>query len=985
MRAQLLTLTFWVAFLFPAVAQVAISTSFESSQNYSAGTIHNQNGWRVNNGNGTVTSTTVKTGSQALTLSAANTALFVEFVPYSGMVPGLQTEVYADFWVKPVAFLTKGIAIGGYDQYAGSSKRVFVVEFTENNLIKAYTGSTGTNIGAWVANQWVRISVKVDFLTEKYKVAIDGVVLSTDFNFREAYTPTASGTRVAGVKELHSLRFNHTADTQVATSEAVVDDLYLGTNPIPDVNFGGASTIRTITVTQPAFGTITLAPARATYNVGDQVTATLTLPQGYQNNGWTGSLTGTALVQTFTVTSNMAISANTGINPTNPPALYNVSVTQPANGTITLSPAAANGQYYAGTSVTATITPESCYQFTGWTGALSGTQTSQTFTVTANASLGATIAVNTTPSVKRVVASVADFRSALAAMNPGDTLEVANGTYNLGSANITRSGCQQRPIVIRARNQGLAVLSGNTTLTFESVQHIRLEGFAVRSASVGTGIKLLNSSRITIARNAFALTETSSCNWIYIGDTFGSTAPLKSGGNVMEYNSFDGKTMTGKYVVFDGTATQQSQHDTIRYNLFKNNGPRAVNEQESIRVGVSGLSPSSGFTVIEHNLFQACDGDPEIVSIKSCDNIVRFNTFQRSLGTVTLRQGRRNVVEGNYFFGEGKTGTFNGSTIGCGGIRVYGKDHLIFNNYMQGLTGSRFDAGITITNGDVDNSTTSLSSHNLPENVTIAFNTLVNNRSNIEIGFTNNGGYPLAPLNCVLANNVVVENTSAIVLSYGASSLAGVAFANNLMYPTGTASVGIPATAAQIRTINPLLMQPSCVGPNCTQSLAYSVLRLAPQSPAIDAATGTFSFVSRDFENQSRTVLKDVGADEFNGSGVVNQGPLDERHVGPDAVAYRYEVAYPVVSAAASANLGQNISLYPNPATADFTVYFSSAPANGTVLRVFTATGKLLKVVPAGPKPPFTVSVESLPAGMYYVRIEEPGKTARTRPLVVIK
>jgi hypothetical protein len=91
-----------------------------------------------------------------------------------------------------------------------------------------------------------------------------------------------------------------------------------------------------------------------------------------------------------------------------------------------------------------------------------------------------------------------------------------------------------------------------------------------------------------------------------------------------------------------------------------------------------------------------------------------------------------------------------------------------------------------------------------------------------------------------------------------------------------------------------------------------------------------------------------------------------------------------VVSSAASANLGKNITLYPNPATADFTVHFSSAPAKGTVLRVFTATGKLLKVVLAG-QPSLTVSVESMPAGMYYVLIEEPGKAARMRPLVVIK
>ena len=126
--------------------------------------------------------------------------------------------------------------------------------------------------------------------------------------------------------------------------------------------------------------------------------------------------------------------------------------------------------------------------------------------------------------------------------------------------------------------------------------------------------------------------------------------------------------------MLDGNIDQQSQHDTISYNIFKNNGPRAANEKESIRVGVSTLTRSSGYTVIEHNLFEDCDGDPEIVSIKSCDNIVRFNTFRRCLGTLSFRQGVRNTAEGNYFFGEGKTGTFTNNgvtgTIGCGGMRV---------------------------------------------------------------------------------------------------------------------------------------------------------------------------------------------------------------------------------------------------------------------------------------------------------------------------
>ncbi|RZK44838.1 MAG: hypothetical protein EOO94_04870, partial [Pedobacter sp.] len=359
-------------------------------------------------------------------------------------------------------------------------------------------------------------------------------------------------------------------------------------------------------------------------------------------------------------------------------------------------------------------------------------------------------------------------------MNPGDTLELDNGTYDLSSVTVTRSGCELRPILIMAKNKGQVILNGATTFVFRNMEYTTLKGFKFRSSNIGTGIKLENCKKFRVTENDFSYTESSSCTWVYIGDTYASPIPIRSGYNRVDHNLFDGKTQAGNYIRMDGNINQQSQYDTIDHNHFKNNGPRADNEKESIRVGVSTLSKSSGFTTIEYNLFEDCDGDPEVVSIKSCDNTIRFNTFVRCLGTLCLRQGFRSTAEGNYFFGDNKTGTFNGGTIGAGGIRVYGKDHKIINNYFSGLTGSKWDAAITITNGDVNNNSTSVAEHYLPENLIVAHNTLVNNKSNIEIGFTNNGNYPLRPINCLIADNVVIENTTPIITVHNAAALNGV-------------------------------------------------------------------------------------------------------------------------------------------------------------------------------------------------------------------
>ncbi len=909
MKKLLFTLLCLTCALLSTQAQTVINTSFETTGTpaYTAIDLNAQNGWTVTNlkGTGTVTTNFANAGTQSIRFNASGTALLSNYTYASGSVPGISTDLYMDIYVKPIAYTTKGFSINGDDLYGGSTKRIFLVEFTTDNKIKI-NGSSSAIVGSWVANTWVRISIKVDFSAEKYYVAVNGVVqpvasgsATTAFSFREAYTPTTSGTRVATTKEFHGLRFNHGGDSDVGTTDTYIDDLYVGTTAIAGITFPASSVARTITVTQPDYGNITLSPVKATYNVGETVTATLTLPTGYKNNGWSGALSGTDLTKTITVANNITIGADVIVDTANPPAEFSVTLTQPTNGVISLTPApnATAGKYYEGTEVTATVSYEACYQFDSWTGGtLTGNENNKKITLVNNINIGATISENSATATQRVVSTVAQFKTAMTDMNPGDEVILEDGNYSIGSLTIRNSGCATKPIIIRARNQGMAIITGSTSLTFESVNYITFQGFEFRSSGISTGIKLQNSSHITITKNNFAIVETQNCNWIYIGDTFGSLDPIKSGYNLINNNSFDGKTYPGKYIIIDGTATQQSQYDVISHNVFKNNGPRAENEKESIRVGWSNISMSSGFTTIEHNLFEDCDGDPEVVSIKSSDNIVRYNTFKKCLGTLSLRHGNRTIVEGNYFFGEGKTAQFTSggstSTIGCGGIRVYGKDHKIYNNYFEGLTGEKWDAAITITNGDVINSNASLNSHHLPENLEVTFNTLVNNKSDIEIGFNNNNNYLKAPINCLIANNIVVNNTNPIVKSYSTTSFAGVSFANNIFYPTGTATIGETFTTAQVQNIDPQLFKPACTGVNCELSAPAKVSRLSSTSPAIDAGNGTYAYVITDAELTTRTGTKDIGAHEYSGAKTITTSALDLINVGPNASPVSYSYNY---------------------------------------------------------------------------------------------
>jgi len=298
-----------------------------------------------------------------------------------------------------------------------------------------------------------------------------------------------------------------------------------------------------------------------------------------------------------------------------------------------------------------------------------------------------------------------DLADAVNSSNNGGTFIVTNGTYNDFESSFEVIGTADNPVVIKAETVGGVTLTGESHFVFKKSAFVTLEGFIFDGKGEDTLVKLEGCNNIRITRNVFELETTESIKWVFIGgfwsdNTYPFTYP--SHDNRVDHNIFQNKKTPGHYITIDGSHDDtgsdevyyQSQNDRIDYNYFRNNGPRATNEQESIRIGWSEMSLSSGYTIVEHNLFEDCDGDPEIVSVKSCDNIIRHNTFTGSYGTLSLRHGNRNLVEGNYFFGNEKPiGTSPaGSTIYTGGIRIYGTDHLIINNYMEGLNGTRWDA-----------------------------------------------------------------------------------------------------------------------------------------------------------------------------------------------------------------------------------------------------------------------------------------------------
>ena len=562
-----------------------------------------------------------------------------------------------------------------------------------------------------------------------------------------------------------------------------------------------------------------------------------------------------------------------------------------------------------------------------------------------------------------------DLTEAVNASN-GGVFIVENGTYNDFEATFEVIGTANNPVIIRAETTGAVVLTGESHFVIRKSAHVTLEGFVFDGQGEDTLVKLEGSHDIRITRNVFELKTTESIKWVFIGGVFNDNIfPFEypSHHNRIDHNIFQNKETPGHYITIDGSFDDtgseevyyQSQYDVIDHNYFKNNAPRAVNEQESIRIGWSEMSQSSGFTTVEHNLFEDCDGDPEIISVKSCDNLIRHNTFRRSYGTLSLRHGNRNTVEGNYFFGADKpTGTSpTGSDLYTGGIRIYGTDHLIINNYMEGLNGTRWDAPITLTLGDaIEGQSSNLTKHFRAERVTIAFNTLVNNSHGVEIGYDNNDNYSKDLKDITIANNLITGSENSLVEIVDTDNDQGdnITWKNNLLYPTEDATLLSGATLTsfdsdEVINENPYLELDSSI----------NVWKTTATTPLYQNTLNIDS-INEDIDGQERPLLSNPGADYYSLESI-RYVPLTPNDVGPNANEDS--------TTSASQNL-QSTALLVYPIPTNSLLHLKNIHPNAHQIELLHSDGKIMltRQIEYNIKET-SVNVSELPSGIYFLKV----------------
>jgi poly(beta-D-mannuronate) lyase len=440
-------------------------------------------------------------------------------------------------------------------------------------------------------------------------------------------------------------------------------------------------------------------------------------------------------------------------------------------------------------------------------------------------------------------------------LKAGDVVIMANGTWNGQNVSLRGEGTEDAPITLRAETQGDVILAGSSSLKMTG-KYLVVDGLSfIGDGEVqdmdedvitfsGSNIRLTN----TIIKNYNPSSESTEYKWVSI---YGKN-------HRVDHCQFEGKNHEGALMVIWIKSGGDNNYHQIDHNYFSDIPVfSGGNGAEAIRIGTSDYSMKDSYTTVEYNLFENCDGEIEIISNKSCENIYRYNTFLHSAGCMTLRHGNRCQVYGNYFFGD--------LSKSSGGIRIIGEDHKVYNNYLQDLMKDEFRAAISITNG-VPNSP--LNRYYQVKNAKIVNNTVVNCKYPICVGAGADSELSLSPLDCTIANNVIVEYNSAIqrAIDYVSDPI-NMTYENNMIY-VAIAKRG-DYTGTGITYIDPLL------------SNETDFYRPTSSSPVIAAGVSSFDFLTHDIDGQSRASGNDVGCDQISNESIANK-PLSSEDIGTE-------------------------------------------------------------------------------------------------------
>ncbi|HEU5166859.1 MAG TPA: polysaccharide lyase 6 family protein, partial [Chitinophagaceae bacterium] len=294
-----------------------------------------------------------------------------------------------------------------------------------------------------------------------------------------------------------------------------------------------------------------------------------------------------------------------------------------------------------------------------------------------------------------IVKNLDELNAANKKARPGDIIILQNGEWKNITIKLNCIGTKKNPITFKSQAAGNVLITGNSKLKLGG-DFIIIDGLYFTNGYAGDDAvisfqldnkQLANNCRVTNTaiddfNNPKRMDEN---NWVLF---YGKN-------NRLDHCSFKNKKNMGVLlaVVLDDERSRENFH-SIDHNYFGRRPPLASNGGEIIRVGVSQHCQFNSNTKIKNNFFEYCDGETEIISVKSCSNVVEENVFKECQGSVVLRHGDNNLVKGNYFLGNDKAAS--------GGVRVINKGQKVINNIFYKCRGVDFRSPLAVMNGIIN-------------------------------------------------------------------------------------------------------------------------------------------------------------------------------------------------------------------------------------------------------------------------------------------
>ncbi|MGB0837229.1 MAG: chondroitinase-B domain-containing protein [Flavobacteriaceae bacterium] len=327
------------------------------------------------------------------------------------------------------------------------------------------------------------------------------------------------------------------------------------------------------------------------------------------------------------------------------------------------------------------------------------------------------------------VSSVEELETSLEQVSPGQHIVIAPGIYRDVFLKVDVEGNTNKYIYIEAQEPGTVFFEGQSALKLGG-KYVDISGIHFRNGYTPS------NAVVDFKINKKNVAEHIRVHDIVIEDYNQPNRSIKDHWvefwgkhNSLENSYLAGKTNEGPTVRVEikGNRNINNYHQ-IKNNYFgprpRKGGPKA----ETIQLGDSFSSMSPSHTVVEHNLFDRCNGEVEVISSKTNFNIFKDNVFYMSEGSLVTRHGNYAQIEGNYFLGDGMNPY-------VGGVRIINTGHVVVNNRFENLIGSSFRSPVAIMNGIPKSP---LNRYNQVTDVVISSNTFMNSEHPIQIGVGQN-------------------------------------------------------------------------------------------------------------------------------------------------------------------------------------------------------------------------------------------------------